>query len=83
MSFPCLQILFLQNLKWIDRSIVTYEEEIGIRSTRGLDINHPEDVKIILSQVNYLTSPNGYKTLFLDNTSFSEEKDVYKAGSSF
>lgn len=83
MSFPCLQILFLQNLKWIDRSVIKYEEEIGIRSTRGLDINHPEDVKIILSQVNYLTSPNGYKTLFLDNTFSNEEEDVYKAGCRF
>lgn len=78
MSFPCLQILFLQNLKWIDRSVITYEEEIGIQSTRGLDINHPEDVKIILSQVNYLTSPNSYKTLFLDNTFSNEEEIVRK-----
>jgi len=43
-----------------------------------LDINHPEDVKIILSQVNYLTSPNSYKTLFLDNTFSNEEEIVRK-----
>ena len=78
MSFPCLQILFLQNLKWIDCSVITHEEEIGIQSTRGLDINHPEDVKIILSQVNYLISPNSYKTLFLDNTFSNEEEIVRK-----
>ncbi|WP_273497980.1 hypothetical protein [Peptoniphilus rhinitidis] len=40
-------------------------------------------MKIILSQVNYLTSPNGYKTLFLDNTFSNEEEDVYKAGCRF
>lgn len=43
-----------------------------------MDINHPEDVKIILSQVNYLTSPNSYKTLFLDNTFSNEEEIVRK-----
>ena len=60
-----------------------YKEQIEIRSTRGLDINHPQDLKIILSQVNYYNLTNGYKTLFLDNTSSNEEEDVYKAGSSF
>lgn len=64
MSFPCLEILFLQNLKWIDRSVIKYEEEIGIRSTRCLDINDPEDVKIVLAQGNYYDLINGYKTDF-------------------
>ena len=61
----------------------TYDEQIEILSNRGLDINNPEYAKIILSQVNYLTSPNGYKTLFLDNTFSNEEEDVYKAGCRF
>ena len=30
-----------------------------------------------------ISSPNGYKTLFLDNTFSNEEEDVYKAGSHF
>lgn len=61
----------------------TYEEQIKILSTRGLYINSPEDAKIILSRVNYYSLINGYKTLFLDNTSFTEVEDVYKDGSTF
>lgn len=35
-----------------------------MRSTRCLDINDPEDVKIILAQGNYYDLINGYKTDF-------------------
>ena len=57
----------------------TYDEQIEILSNRDLDINNPEYAKIILSQVNYYNLINGYKALFLDNTSSNEVEDVYKA----
>lgn len=68
---------------YMSKPFKTYEDQIEILSTRGLDINNPEDAKIFLSQVNYYNLINGYKTPFLDNTSSSEEEDVYKADSSF
>lgn len=62
----------------------TYDEQIEILSNRDLDINNPKYTKISLSQVNYYNLINGYKALFLDNTSSNQVvEDVYKAGSSF
>ena len=43
-------------------------------STRGLDVNNPEDAKISLSQVNYYNLFNGYKAPFLDNTLIIKQK---------
>lgn len=61
----------------------TYDEQIEILASRGLDINNTEDAKFILSQVNYYNLINGYKTPFLDDASPNEKEDAYKAGSSF
>lgn len=43
-------------------------------STRGLDVNNPEDAKITLSQVNYYNLIYGYKAPFLDNTLIIKQK---------
>lgn len=61
----------------------TYDEQIEILSSRGLNIDNPDNAKIILSQLNYYNLINGYKTPFLDLKVSTEDEDKYKDGSSF
>lgn len=61
----------------------TYDEQIEILSSRGLNIDNPDNAKIILSQLNYYNLINGYKTPFLDLKASTEDEDKYKDGSSF
>ena len=61
----------------------TYDEQIEIRSSRGLHIENIEQTKLILSQVNYYNLINGYKAPFLDNASCSNGEDAYIPSSSF
>ena len=51
----------------------TYDEQIEILKTRNLIINDENFAKEILAKENYYNVINGYKYLFLDNSSIDEK----------
>lgn len=65
----------------MDKKFKTFDEQIGILRSRGLQIS--EGSKRILEQENYYSLINGYKELFIATPPTAETEETYKKGTSF
>lgn len=63
-----------------DKCFKTYEEQIQILKDRGMILNDDKQAIKVLKRANYYSLINGYKDLFVNNTS---PHDVYKKGTTF